>query len=202
MMHLFLVRQGYTVLGYVAPAAPRYLSRTDALLWLGDDDWLAARAIDGTKLVNGIGSAGCTQARRRAFDAAVAAGNSFVDYRHTTAILDEDMTAGDGLQVLAGAIVQPGCRIGCNVLVNTAAVLEHDVTVEDHVHVAPRACLCGGVRVEIGAHIGAGAVIKQGCVIGSGAVIGAGAVVISDVAPKVTVVGNPARAVGKRMIDL
>lgn len=201
VIHLFLTRQGYTIPGYVGPAAASHPSGTDALVWLGDDDWLAARAKDGTRLANGIGSAGCTYARRRAFDAAVDAGYSFVDFYHTTAILDEEMIAGDGLQVLAGAIVQPGCRLGRNVLVNTAAILEHDVLVGDHVHVAPHACLCGGVQVGTGAHIGAGAVIKQGCVIGSEAVIGAGSVVISDVPSAMTFVGNPARPTGKGKTD-
>ena len=49
--------------------------------------------------------------------------------------------------------------------------------------------------VEDDASIGAGAVILPGITIGRGAMVGAGAVVTKDVAPGVTVVGNPARPV-------
>lgn len=193
MLQVFLSRAGHTVLGFVSPDAPD--GPSGGMVWLGDDDWLAARSETDTMLVNGIGSIGPTDQRRLAFCQAAAAGRRFLDYCHPSAIVDAQISSGTGLQVLAGAIVQPGCRIGDNVLVNTAAVLEHDVTVSDHVHVAPRACICGGARIEEAAHIGAGAIVMQGCVIGSNAVVGAGAVVVRDVPPGETVVGVPARPV-------
>ena len=43
--------------------------------------------------------------------------------------------------------------------------------------------------------IGGGAIILPGVTIGDGAIVGAGSVVTKDVAPGVTVVGNPARVV-------
>ena len=54
-----------------------------------------------------------------------------------------------------------------------------------------------GKPIHIGANvwIGGGALILPGVTIGDDAVIGAGAVVTRDVAPGVTVVGNPARPV-------
>lgn len=52
-----------------------------------------------------------------------------------------------------------------------------------------------GRPVTIGADvwIGAGAIILPGVTVGDGAIIGAGAVVTRDVAPGVSVAGNPAR---------
>ena len=52
-----------------------------------------------------------------------------------------------------------------------------------------------GKPVSIGADVwmGAGAVVLPGVTVGDGAVVGAGAVVTRDVAPGVTVAGNPAR---------
>ena len=46
--------------------------------------------------------------------------------------------------------------------------------------------------------VGGGAILVGGVTIGDGAIIGAGAVVTKDVAPGVTVVGNPARSLGTR----
>ena len=49
------------------------------------------------------------------------------------------------------------------------------------------------VRIGSDAWIGGGAIILPGVTIGDGAVIGAGSVVTRNVAPHVTVTGNPAR---------
>ncbi|GAA1854714.1 acyltransferase [Myceligenerans crystallogenes] len=48
-------------------------------------------------------------------------------------------------------------------------------------------------RIEAGAKVGTGAVLLPGVIIGVGALVGAGSVVTRDVAPGVTVFGNPAR---------
>ena len=53
------------------------------------------------------------------------------------------------------------------------------------------------VRIGSDVWIGGGAIILPGVTIGDGAVIGAGSVVTRDVAPDVTVAGNPARPRGK-----
>ena len=53
------------------------------------------------------------------------------------------------------------------------------------------------VRIGSDVWIGGGAIILPGVTIGDGAVIGAGSVVTRDVAPGVTVAGNPARPRGK-----
>jgi len=64
-----------------------------------------------------------------------------------------------------------------NVIINTAAVVEHDCSVGIHCHIAPNATLCGSVKVGGLTHIGAGSVVLQGLTIGSNCVVGAGSVV-------------------------
>ena len=49
--------------------------------------------------------------------------------------------------------------------------------------------------IRAGASIGANATILPGIEIGSGAMIGAGSVVTKNLAPNLTVVGNPAREI-------
>lgn len=205
ILRLFLARAECNLLGFISPNRADMRTESpenpDGMAWLGDDEWLIGAGLEqhpAAKLINGIGSIGVTLRRQEAFRKARAAGWSFADYRHPSAIIDPQITTGMGVQILAGAIVQPGCTIGDNVLVNTACVLEHDVRIADHVHIAPRACLCGAVRIQEAAHIGAGALVLQGCTIGRGAVIGAGAVVTKDVAPGETVIGITARSITAR----
>jgi maltose O-acetyltransferase len=61
--------------------------------------------------------------------------------------------------------------------------------------------VCYGLPITIHDYvwIGAGAIILPGVTIGVGAVVGAGSVVTKDVAPRMIVVGNPARPL--RSID-
>jgi acetyltransferase-like isoleucine patch superfamily enzyme len=55
-----------------------------------------------------------------------------------------------------------------------------------------------GVRVGVGAWLGAGAKVLDGTTIGDGAIVGAGAVVTSDIPADAIAVGVPARVVGSR----
>jgi sugar O-acyltransferase (sialic acid O-acetyltransferase NeuD family) len=100
---------------------------------------------------------------------------------------------GEGTQVLAHALVAADVAVGAACIVNHGAQVDHECEVGDGVHLAPRATLCGLVRVGDYALIGAGAVVLPRVRIGSGAVVGAGAVVTRDVPAGVVVAGNPAR---------
>jgi acetyltransferase-like isoleucine patch superfamily enzyme len=83
--------------------------------------------------------------------------------------------------------------VGSIVSINSAAVVEHDVVLEDHCHVGPGAVLCVGVIVEKGAFVGAGATVRQEVLIGAWSTVGAGSVVVRDVPRAARVAGVPAR---------
>jgi sugar O-acyltransferase (sialic acid O-acetyltransferase NeuD family) len=102
---------------------------------------------------------------------------------------------GSGSLIVAGAIVNPGARLGEQVIVNTAASVDHDCDLEDGVHICPGARLAGGIVVGRGAWVGIGAIVKEGLHIGAGSTIGAGSVVLEDVPPGVVAFGSPARIV-------
>jgi maltose O-acetyltransferase len=57
------------------------------------------------------------------------------------------------------------------------------------------------IRIDDYAWIAQGAMLLPGVHVGRGAVVGAGAVVACDVEPYTIVVGNPARATGKRRVE-
>jgi UDP-perosamine 4-acetyltransferase len=112
------------------------------------------------------------------------------------AMLSMSATCGEGVQLLAGSVVNAATRIGAGTIVNTNASIDHDCVVGEFAHVAPGATIGGGVTIGDLAFVGIGATVLPGITVGAGAMVGAGAVVIADVAPGATVVGVPARPLG------
>jgi UDP-perosamine 4-acetyltransferase len=164
---------------------------------LGGDDIVNKFPPSEIILVNGLGSVGIPAKRRQLFERFKSLGYSFATVIHPSAVVASDVELGEGAQIMAGAVIQPGSRIGCNAIVNTRASVDHDCIIGDHVHIAPGVTLSGGVAVGDSCHIGTAATVIQGIRIGSGSVIGAGALILKDVPPSVTVVGVPAKVVDK-----
>ena len=138
--------------------------------------------------------------RVRARFAALIAGTgmSLPAARSRSAIVAADVTVGDGSLILPGAVINAATQVGDGTIVNTNASVDHDCIVGDFVHIAPGTAIGGGVTIEADAMIGIGATVIPGITIGEGAMVGAGAVVIRDVPAGATVVGNPAREIGRR----
>jgi sugar O-acyltransferase (sialic acid O-acetyltransferase NeuD family) len=148
---------------------------------LGDDDALMALDVTRIELLLGIGPLVGTNSRMVLHRRLAQSGFRFARLVHPSAWVADDAILAEGVQVMAGAVIQPGCTIGKHCVVNTGATVDHDCVLGDDVHVAPGATICGGARIGDGAFIAAGAVIGPGIALGSGAVIGAGAVVLDDV---------------------
>lgn len=179
---------GHTVLGAIDPRPDPAID----LPRLGDDAALAAWPPQAVLLVNAVGCVGDSGPRRRLFERMKAAGYRFADVTHPTAVLARDHRLGEGVQLLAGCVVNPGAALKDNVIVNTRAVVEHDCHVGAHSHVATGAVVCGGCHIGHDVHIGAGAVVNQGIRVGNGAIVASGAVVTRDVEPLTLVAGVPA----------
>lgn len=160
---------------------------------IGGDQEILRYSCREIVLVNGIGIAESTLKRKQIFETYKAAGYSFIQVIHRSVIVSSDVRLAEGVQLMAGSIIQPGSQIGLNTLINTQASVDHDCLVGAHVHIAPGATLCGGVTVGNGALIGAGATILQGIRIGTNSLVGAGSVVTKDVPDGVKVIGVPAR---------
>ena len=166
---------------------------------LGNDAAVLLHAPDDVRLVNGVGSTGSTAIRQDVYDRFTREGYCFTTVIHPSSIVAPEVQIEDGVQIMAGAILQPGSSVGSNAIVNTGAIIDHDCAVGAHAHIAPGAVLSGGVRVDSGAHIGTGACIIQGVSIGAASVVGAGAVVIRDVPSGVTAVGVPAKTINETL---
>jgi len=116
---------------------------------------------------------------------------------HPSAIISASVEMGNGIMIAAGVAINPVVTIGRGVICNTSSSIDHECVIEDFVHIAPGAVLCGNVKVGSGTFVGANSVIKQGITIGKNVTIGAGTVVIKDIPDNATVVGNPQRILRK-----
>jgi sugar O-acyltransferase (sialic acid O-acetyltransferase NeuD family) len=119
-------------------------------------------------------------------------------------VIAENVVILDANEIGCGAVLSPfvtvtsNAKIGKYFHANIYSYVAHDCVIGDFVTFAPGVKCNGNVVIEDHAYIGTGASIIQGkskrpLTIGRGAIVGMGAVVTKDVAPGVTVVGNPAR---------
>jgi acetyltransferase-like isoleucine patch superfamily enzyme len=120
----------------------------------------------------------------------------------------ERVTVGDDVVVGRGSLIENDSVVGAMTKIQADAYITAYSTLEEHVFIAPcvvttndnfmgrterRHALVKGPTIRRGARIGCGAVLCPGVEIGEEAFVGAGAVVTKDVAPRMMVVGNPAR---------
>jgi len=184
----------HTLLGFTDIQPPDDNTVLTGLNFLGDDPViLSSHSPDEISLINGLGSTGDIKHRATLFNRFIAKHYGFADIIHPAASLSPSVSYGQGLQILAGAIVNTGAQLGDNVLINSRALVEHHCIIGDHTHIASGAVLCGACQIGQSVHVGAGAVINQGITIGHGAIIASGAVVIADVPADNLAVGVPAK---------
>lgn len=171
----------YPVMGVCAPE----LVESGITCWrgvrvLGDDSCIRNYTPQEVALVNGIGQGVASSARSQIFKNFKNSGYFFPCLVHPAAYLDPTANLGEGVQIMAGAIIQPDVTIGANSIINTGASIDHDCSLSMDVHIAPGAILCGNIIIEESVFIGSGAVLGQGLKIGKGSVIGAGVSLVRD----------------------
>ncbi|MFC2992184.1 acetyltransferase [Halomonas tibetensis] len=183
------------VLGVCDPGlADQGISQWRGLSVLGDDHAVGQYAPADIELANGTGSLPGNTLRRRLHAKFTGLGYRFATLVHPSAILGSGVELGQGVQIMAGVIVQADTRIGDDVILNTGARIDHDCLIGDHVHVAPGVVMSGDVTLGNGCHIGAGVTLLQGIALGSEVVIGIGTTVLNNVMRGHQQTGQPPRA--------
>lgn len=194
VLHALALAAGHRIVGVCDPQLARQgQSHWRGVPVLGGDDALAQVDSAAVGLINGIGQLVGSRGRQEVYKRLRRAGFVFPPLVHPAAWVAPTARLAQGVQVMAGAMVQPDCSIGENSILNTRAGVDHDCTVGAHVHIAPGATLCGGVRVGDGAFIATGATIVQGVTVGVDAVVGAGATLMRDLGADQTLLGPRAR---------
>jgi len=186
--------KGLRILGYTD------LEDNGALLgisYLGTDRELSelARQPRALNAVLALGQIGLGNPRHQLWERLQSSALSFPLIVSPDAIVNEEVTGGEGAVVMDGAVINSGAAIGRGAIVNTNSTIEHDVTLADWVHVAPGATICGGVSIGRFSLVGAGATVTQGIQIAEGCIVGAGATVVQDLTDAGVYIGCPAHRI-------
>jgi len=179
---------GLAVEGFVDDSAPEG-ERVLDLPILGGPAWLEARRSE-VRVALGIGE---NRARYRVYELCERLGMTPVTLIHPTAAVAASARLGEGVVIMAQAVINPEARVANGAIINSGAIVEHDCEIGAFAHLSPNTTLGGTVRIGDFAHLGLGASVLPGKAVGEEAVVGAGAVVIADVPSRVVVAGVPAR---------
>ncbi len=106
-------------------------------------------------------------------------------------IIEDDVQIGSNTCIdrgcLGDTIIREGARI------DNLVHIAHNVEIGRNAVVVANAMIAGSAKIGDGAWIAPGAHVRNGVTVGENAVVGMMANVVKDVAPGVTVMGNPAR---------
>ena len=122
---------------------------------------------------------------------------NLVSVIHPSVQLGRGVIIAGGSAIMAGVIINSDAIIGQNVIINTKACIDHDCTINDGVHIAPGAVLCGTVSIGTGTFVCAGATVIPNLAIGHTAIVAAGSTVINNVMDCELVAGSPAKYIKK-----
>ena len=148
---------------------------------LGGDEIINKYSPDKVLLANGLGTLPEDKSRWELAKRMREAGYSFITVVHPSATIADSVSLAEGVQVMAGCILQPEVSVGQDSIINTGVILDHDCMIGENCHIAPGVTMSGGVHVDNETHVGTAAIILQNISIGSNTIIAAGSVIYHDV---------------------
>lgn len=155
------------------------------ILWVGEQ----AGYEPGLPILPAIGSV----KRHALVDRLVSEGRTLATLIHPMSWRAPSATLEAGVVVFPFVPVGARSHVGRGTILSRSSAVGHHTRIGAHCFVAPGAVIAGKITIGDQVHVGIGALLRDGVTIGDGATIGMGAVVTKDVAPGITVVGNPAR---------
>jgi len=114
---------------------------------------------------------------------------------HPTAVIGENVFIDEGSVIMAKAVINPGCKIGKGVIINTCSSLDHDDIINDFSHISINSHLAGTVVLGKRVFVGMSSTIINNVNICDDVIIGAGATVINNIDKVGTYVGVPAKLI-------
>ncbi|MCP3672119.1 MAG: acetyltransferase [Gammaproteobacteria bacterium] len=175
-----LVQSGFKLRGFIAPEYEPGVEFCGSKV-LGDEQVVENVSPSEVILANGIGAMPNNDSRWLVAAKMRKLGFSFATIIHPSVVIAPDVVLAEGVQIMAGSILQPGVNVGLDCIVNTGVILDHDCVIEKESHLAPGVVCSGGVRVGSRTHLGTRSTVIQCISIGCSSIIAAGSVIYKDV---------------------
>jgi len=109
-----------------------------------------------------VGQIGSSNTRQEIFNCLRKSGFTLPVIISPLAHVSKHAVLGEGTIVMHQAIVNAGAHIGCNCILNTRCLIEHDVKIGDHTHISTAAVLNGEAVIGSGSFVGSNATIVHG----------------------------------------
>lgn len=133
--------------------------------------------------------------RKKMYERALSVGGKPINVCAESAVTGLDYSMTEGIFLAEKAYLGPQALVGCDSIINTGAVIEHETRIGEHTHIAPGATVCGRCSIGNNVFLGAGSTVIDKTNIADDVIIGAGSVVTKDILEKGTYAGCPARRV-------
>lgn len=187
-----LLQQTRPIIGFTAPEKQK---NRFSVSYLGTDDIIDTFKPIDIELVLCLGTINVSPVRAQIFNEFKDKGYRFTSVIHQHAFISPHATLGEGVQIMAGSVIETFAEIADNTIINTSSSINHDCRIGKHCHIAPGTTLSGNVTVGDLTHIGTGSTVIQNIQIGSQVLIGAGSLVLRPIKDKSKAFGVPAKEV-------
>ena len=115
------------------------------------------------------------QLRQEKYEIIKKNGYTMASYISTKSVYWRDLKHGDNCFILENQTIQPGVRIGSNVMIWSGNHIGHSTIIGNHTYIASHAVISGHTTIGERCFLGVNSTIKDFCEIGNDCFIGMGA---------------------------
>jgi len=148
---------------------------------IGTDDDLPALASEYNNFFVTVGQIKSAQIRIKIFNNLKKLGVNIPVIISPLAHVSKHHILGEGTIIMHHVIVNAEVAIGINCIINTKALLEHEVFIDSHTHISTGAVVNGQCEVGRECFIGSNAVIANNIKIADNTIISAGSIILKNI---------------------
>jgi sugar O-acyltransferase (sialic acid O-acetyltransferase NeuD family) len=145
-----------------------------------------------------VGHVGFNEVRTRIYHECKRKGYDFINYISSQAVYWSSAGIGENSFICESSVIQPGVRIGSNVIIRSACNIGHHTTIGDHCFIASGATIAGKCIIESGSFIGVNATVSDRRRVAPNSIVGAGALILQDTVENGVYKGNETLCTGTR----